>query len=133
LRLVDYKFMRRGDPILFSNPTASFQSLDSTFPAFRRFYEGHYLHHFNGAILNKIPVFKKLKLTEVAGGGILYLPERNLKYIEGFVGVEKVLRFWTERFKLGVYVVGSVANQFNNPIQIKIGIEHFDKRKNSWY
>ncbi|HMF70474.1 MAG TPA: DUF5686 and carboxypeptidase regulatory-like domain-containing protein [Flavitalea sp.] len=133
LRLVDYKFMRRGDPILFSNPTASFQSLDSTFPAFRRFYEGHYLHHFNGAILNKIPVLKKLNLMEVAGGGILYLPERNLKYIEGFVGVEKVLRFWTEKFKLGVYVVGSVANQFNNPIQIKIGIEHFDKRKNSWY
>jgi uncharacterized protein DUF5686/carboxypeptidase-like protein len=133
LRLVDYKWMRRGDPLLFSNPTKSFQSLDSTFPAFKRFYEGHYLHHFNGAILNKIPLLKKLNLMEVAGGGILYLPERNLKYIEGFVGVEKVLRFWTEKFKLGVYVVGSVANQFNNPFQIKIAIEHFDKRKNSWY
>ena len=133
LRLVDYKWMRRGDPILFSNPTISFQALDSTFPAFKRFYEGHYLHHFNGAILNKIPVLKKLNLMEVAGAGILYLPERNLKYIEGFVGVEKILRFWTEKFKFGVYIVGSAANQFNNPIQIKVGIEHFDKRKNSWY
>jgi hypothetical protein len=133
LRLVDYKFMRRGDPILFSNPTKSFQALDSTFPAFRRFYEGHYLHHFNGAILNKVPFLKKLNLMEVAGGGILYLPERNLKYIEGFFGVEKILRFWTEKFKIGVYVVGSVANQFNNPVQFKIGIEHFNKRRNSWY
>lgn len=133
LRLVDYKFMRRGDPILFSNPTKSFQSLDSTFPAFKRFYEGHYLHHFNGAILNKIPLLKKLNLLEVGGGGFLYLPERNLKYFEAFVGVEKILRFWTERFKLGVYVVGSVANQYNNPIQIKIGIEQFNKRRNSWY
>jgi len=133
LRLVDYKFMRRGDPLLFSNPATTFQALDSTFAAFHRFYEGHYLHHFNGAILNKIPLLKKLNVMEVAGGGILYLPERKLKYIEGFVGLEKVLKFWTERYKLGVYVVGSVANQFNNPIQIKIAVEHFNKRKNSWY
>jgi hypothetical protein len=133
LRLVDYKFMRRGDPILFSNPTKSFQSLDSTFPAFKRFYEGHYLHHFNGAILNKIPLLKKLNLLEVGGGGFLYLPERNLKYFEAFFGIEKILRFWTERFKIGVYIVGSVANKYNNPIQIKIGIEQFNKRRNSWY
>ena len=133
LRLVDYKFMRRGDPLLFSNPTMSFQALDSTFPAFKRFYEGHYLHQFHGAVLNKIPLLKKLNLLEVAGGGILYVPERNLKYAEVFFGVEKVIRFWRERYKIGGYVVGSVANQYRNPIQFKIGIEMFNKRKNSWY
>jgi hypothetical protein len=133
LRLVDYKFMRRGDPLLFSNPTMSFQALDSTFPAFKRFYEGHYLHQFHGAILNKIPLLKKLNLLEVAGGGILYVPERNLKYAEVFFGVEKVIRFWRERYKIGGYVVSSVANKFSNPIQFKIGIEMFNKRKNSWY
>lgn len=133
MRLVDYKFMRRGDPLLFSNPTLSFQSLDSTFPAFNRFYEGHYLHQFHGSIINKIPLLKKLNLLEVAGGGILYVPERNLKYAELFFGVEKVIRFWRDRFKIGGYVVTSVANKFNNPIQFKIGIEAFNKRRNSWY
>ena len=133
LRLVDYKFMRRGDPLLFSNPTLSFQALDSTFPAFKRFYEGHYLHQFHGAILNKIPIFKKLNLLEVAGGGILYVPERNLRYAELFFGVEKVIRFWRDRYKIGGYVVTSMANKFSNPIQFKIGIEVFNKRKNSWY
>ncbi|RYY31534.1 MAG: carboxypeptidase-like regulatory domain-containing protein [Chitinophagaceae bacterium] len=133
LRLLDYKYMRRGDPLLFSNPSKSFQALDSTFPAFRRFYEGHYVHQFNGAILNKIPFLKKLNLSEVAGAGILYLPERNLKYAEGFVGIEKVFRFWTEKLKIGVYMVGSVANQYNNPVQFKIGIQHFNKRRNSFY
>ncbi|MBC7890031.1 MAG: carboxypeptidase-like regulatory domain-containing protein [Ferruginibacter sp.] len=133
LRLVDFKFMRRGDPLLFSNPTLSFQSLDSTFPAYRRFYEGHYLHQFHGAILNKIPLLKKLNLLEVAGGGILYVPERNLQYGELFFGVEKIIRFWRDRYKLGGYVVTSVANKFSNPIQFKIAIEVFNKRKNSWY
>ncbi|HEY0040713.1 MAG TPA: DUF5686 and carboxypeptidase regulatory-like domain-containing protein, partial [Flavisolibacter sp.] len=41
LRLIDYKFQRRGDPFLFMNPHRSFQALDSTFPIFKRFYEGH--------------------------------------------------------------------------------------------
>ncbi|MEO6228624.1 MAG: DUF5686 and carboxypeptidase regulatory-like domain-containing protein [Ferruginibacter sp.] len=133
LRLVDYKYMRRGDPLLFLNPTLSFQALDSTFPVFRRFYEGHYLHQFHGAIINKIPFLKKLNLLEVAGGGILYVPERNLRYAELFFGVEKIIRFWRDRYKIGGYIVTSAANKFSNPIQFKLGIEVFNKRKNSWY
>ncbi len=133
LRLVDYKFMRQGDPWLFLNPTRSFQALDSSFSVFKRFYEGHYLHQFHGAILNKIPLLKKLNLLEIAGGGLLYVPERNLKYAELFFGVEKILRFWRERYKIGGYVVGSVANNFKNPVQFKISIERFNRKRNSWY
>jgi len=135
LRLVDYKFQRRGDPILFMNPNEAFQSLDSTFPVFKRFYQAHYLHEFNGAILNKIPLFKKLQLREIAGAGFLIAPERNLRYAEGFAGVEKVIKWPFNpiyKFKLGVYVVGSAANQFRNPVQFKIGITSWDRRNNKW-
>ncbi len=58
LRLVDYKWQRRGDPLLFMNPHEAFQSLDSTFAVFKRFYQGHFLHEFNGAFINKIPILK---------------------------------------------------------------------------
>jgi hypothetical protein len=110
----------------------SFQALDSTFPIFRRFYDGHYIHHFNGSILNKIPLIKKLKLLEVAGGGVLYIPKSNLKYAEAFVGIEKIIPLFREKFKLGVYYVVSAANKANNPMQLKFGFDIFDKRKNSW-
>jgi hypothetical protein len=135
LRLVDYKFQRRGDPILFMNPNEAFQSLDSTFPVFERFYQAHYLHEFNGAILNKIPLFKKLQLREIAGGGVLIAPERDLCYVEAFAGVEKVIKWPFNpiyKFKLGVYVIGSAANQFRNPVQFKIGITSWDRRNNKW-
>jgi len=136
LQLVDYKFERRGDPFLFLNPNEAFQSLDSTFPVFNRFYEFHYVHNFNGAIINKIPLLKKLELREVAGGGILIAPERNLRYVEGFAGIERVIK-WPfnplTKFKLGVYIVGSAANQFKNPVQFKIGITSWDKVKNKWF
>lgn len=133
LRLVDYKFMRQGDPLLFMNPTLSFQALDSSFAIFKRFYEGHFLHQFHGSLINKIPILKKLNIMEVGGGGLLYVPERNLQYAELFFGAEKVIKFWRERFKLGGYIVTSVANRFSNPVQFKIGIEQYNKKKNSWY
>lgn len=135
LRLVDYKFQRRGDPILWLNPQEAFQSLDSTFPVFRRFYQAHYLHEFNGYLLNKIPLLKKLELREVAGGGFLVAPERNLRYGEVFAGIERVFK-WPfaplAKFKLGVYVVGSVANQFRNPVQFKVGITSWDRINLKW-
>jgi hypothetical protein len=135
LRLVDYKFQRQGDPFLFLNPREAFQALDSTFAVFNRFYEAHYIHEFNGAIINKIPLLRKLELREVAGAGFLIAPERNLQYAEGFAGIERVIK-WPfnplTKFKLGVYIVGSAANKFNNPVQFKVGLTTWDKVKNKW-
>ncbi len=135
LRLVDYQFQRRGDPILFQNPQESFQALDSSFPLFNRFYQGHYVHEFNGAIINKLPLLRKLKLREVAGAGFLYAPERNLKYAETFVGIERVFKWpfnTAYKFKIGVFMVGSVANKFSNSIQFKIGLSSWNKVLNKW-
>ncbi len=137
LRLVDYKFQRKGDPLLFMNPNEAFQSLDSTFPVFHRFYEAHYVHEFNGALLNKIPLFKKLGLREIAGTGFLLAPERNnLRYVEVFTGIERVFKYPFNalgKFKLGAYVSGSAANQFRNPVQFKIGITTWDRKNGKWF
>lgn len=136
LRLIDYQFQRRGDPLLFMNPHKSFQALDSTFPIFKRFYEGHLVHEFNGFLLNKIPLLKKLKLREIAGTGFLITKERNLRYVEAFMGVERAFQSPfnpLDKFKLGVYVATSAGNQFSNPIQFKIGFTTWDKRRGKWF
>jgi hypothetical protein len=136
LRLVDYQFQRRGDPYLFMNPDEAYQALDSTFPVFERYYSAHYVHQFNGALTNKIPLLKLLQLREVAGGGFLFARERELKYIEGFAGLERVFK-WPftpgSKFKVGIYIVGSAANKFNNPVQFKFGITAWDKQRNKWF
>ena len=135
LRIIDYKFMRQGDPLFFQNPQKSFQALDSTFPVFDRFWQGNLVHEFNGFLINRIPFFKKLKLQEVAGGGFLITKERSLRYLEFFTGLERVFK-WPfnplARVKLGIYVVGSVANKFNNPVQFKIGLTTWDRFRNAW-
>lgn len=136
LRLIDYKFQRRGDPFLFMNPHNSFQALDSTFHTIKRFYEGHLVHEFNGFLLNKIPLLKKLQLREIAGTGFLITKERNLRYAELFFGVERAFQSPfnpLDKFKLGIYVTTSVANQFSNPIQFKVGFTTWDKRRGKWF
>jgi hypothetical protein len=136
LRTVDYQWQRRGDPLFFVNPDQAFQALDSTFPVFKRFYQAHVVHEFNGYFLNKIPLLRALQLREVAGAGFLSAPERNLRYAETFAGVERVFKMpfvIGSKFKLGVYVVGSVANSFTNPVTFKIGITSWDKQRNRWF
>lgn len=132
LRLVDYKFQRRAGPIFFSNPLYSFQGIDSTYSTIRRFYEAHYFHRFNGAILNKIPLLKKLNLVECAGGGLLYTHERNLKYAEVFIGLEKTIRFWKERFRIGVFYVAGQSNLYSYAPQFKVTIESYDRVRKKW-
>jgi|CXWL01.1.fsa_nt_gi hypothetical protein len=135
LRIIDYKFMRQGDPLFFQNPQKSFQALDSSFPVFDRFYQGNLVHEFNGFLINRVPFFKKLKLQEIAGGGFLITKDRSLRYFEFFTGIERVFK-WPfnplARVKLGVYVIGSVANKFNNPVQFKIGLTTWDRFRNAW-
>jgi len=132
LRLVDFKYQRRAGPIFFSNPLYSFQGIDSTYSTIKRFYEAHYFHRFNGALINKIPFLKKLNLIECAGAGLLYTHERKMKYVEAFVGFEKVIRLWKDRIKVGLFYVVSQSNISAFTPQLKFTIETYDKVKNRW-
>ncbi len=133
IQILDKKFMRGSDPGIFFLPERNFQNLDTTFELTKFFYEGHYIHEFNGAILNKIPLLKKLNLRELAGAGFLIAPERNMRYVEAFFGIESMpFRLWTEKFKIGIFAVSSFSNIGNTPFQLKFSIRHWDKRGNKW-
>jgi len=132
IEAADFKFIARGNPGIFFNPMNSFQAMDSTFALFQGFVEGHYVHQFNGALLSKIPYAKHLKLFESAGGGLLIAPERNLRYIEAFAGLEKSVTIFRQRLKLGLFAVASYANQFKNPIQLKFSIRSYDVYNDMW-
>jgi hypothetical protein len=53
------------------------------------FLEAHAEHHFNGWIINKIPLIRKTKFKEVVG--VHYLSTKGLnQYVELSVGIEKI-------------------------------------------
>ena len=55
------------------------------------FAEAHAEHHFNGFIINKIPLLKKLNIGEVVGGHFL-MNDKMDQYYEINFGIEKILQ-----------------------------------------
>lgn len=128
LREFDYKFHRRSDPIWFSNPLFSFQDLDTSLPTLDWYFEAHIVHHFNGALINKIPYMKKTRLMTVVGGGYLYVPEHNWQHYEFFVGLERIFKFSRRRLRIGLYGVLSDGNQITPRTSYKISFALLDRR-----
>ena len=126
---IDRKFFRESDSDPFfkwflSQPLYSFQNLDSSYQTQDFYFEMHYIHHFQGAIINKIPFMKKTGIQALVGGGALYLPEHNdYFYLEAYTGLERTFKFVRRRLRVGAYVIFSWANN-------QIGIPKDDKPPN---
>lgn len=132
LKDADQKFHRRSDPIWFSNPLHSFQGLDSTLPTQKIFYEAHFVHHDNGAILNKIPFMKKTRIGLVVGGGYLYVPEFDWHHYEVLVGLERNFKFSKRRLRIGLYGVLSGGNHIIPTPSWKVSFAILDNRNLKW-
>lgn len=65
---------------------------------------GHIEHHFNGLLTNKIPLFKRLNWTLVAGSNALYI-DKSTNHIEAFVGLENILKIFRVDF-VAAYING---------------------------
>ena len=132
IKTIDYKYQPRVGFPFFGNPLTSFQSLEKSYITIDRFYTGQYFHRFNGALINKIPYVKYLKVTESAGGGFLVSDENSLVYFEGYVGLEKNIRIFKEMFRLGIYFVDGKTNNFPNTTGFRIAIDNYDRVRNKW-
>ena len=128
LKDVDYKFQRRSDPIWFSNPMYSFQGLDSTMPTKDLILEVHFIHHDNGAIINKIPFMKKTRIGLVFGGGAMYVEENNFQFYELIAGLERNFKLTRRRLRIGVYGFMSDGNKIDPKIGWKVSFSILNDR-----
>jgi len=135
VQLTDYKYFRRSDMYLFSNPLKSFQLLRPGFSAISTdgpYLMLNYLHNFNGTILNKIPIIKKTGLQLAAGVGILLMEKNNFQHAEIFAGLEWPFRIRRQVMKVGMYYAISDSNQSDIRGEFKIGFDFFNSWTNSW-
>lgn len=133
LRFIDWKQFRESDPILYSNPLNSFQSLDTSLTTTNLHFEMHFIHHFNGAIINNIPLLKKTNIRTVVGGGALWLQDGNYRHQEVFAGIERVFKVSARRrLRIGVFGVLADANDRKPDTAFKISFDLIDVWKRDW-
>jgi hypothetical protein len=128
----DFKYQRRSDPIWFSNPLYSFQGFDTSLPSRDIFFEGHFVHHDNGAIINKIPFMKKTRIGLVVGVGGLYVKEFNYQHYELLAGLERNFKFSRRRLRLGIYGIISDGNNIKPTPTWKVSFAILDDRNMKW-
>lgn len=133
LQFIDFRRFRQSDRIWYSNPLRSYQLLDTALTTSEFFIETHFIHHFNGAIMNFIPYVKKLRINTVVGGGFLWVQENNYRYEEVFAGIERVFKLGPRRrLRLGVYGVVATSNQANTTTGFKVSVDVIDTWKRNW-
>ena len=133
LRFIDIKRFREADPILMSDPTTTFNTLDTALTTTNLFFEFHHIHHFNGAIINNIPLLKKTRIKTIAGAGALWLPKENFRYQEVFVGIERVFKVGARRrLRIGTYAVLGDDNNGRANTQFKVSFDLIDLWKRDW-
>ncbi len=134
LEFIDLKRFRESDPILYSDPLYSFQSLDTALATTNVFFEAHHIHHFNGALINNVPLLKKTRIRTVVGGGFLYVKDSNFRHEEVFLGLERVFKLGARRrLRLGFYGVLANSNiSQKTDANWKISIDVIDTWKKDW-
>lgn len=132
LRDPDFKFQRRSDPLWFSNPLYSFQGLDTLLRTNDMSLEAHFVHHDNGAIINKIPFMKKTRVGLVFGGGALYVKEHDWLHYEVLAGLERNFKLSRRRLRVGLYGVLSTGNKSVPRFDYKISFAILDDRSMKW-
>lgn len=130
---IEVKRFRRADRFFFFNPLQSYQALDTLLTTKEYFLETHYIHHFNGALINNIPIIKKLDLRVVAGAGAMWLQENNFQHYEGFAGLERIFKIGPRRrLRLGIYGVVANSNFSKTNVRYKFSIDIIDTFKRDW-
>jgi hypothetical protein len=115
LTFVDYRHFSGNRTILTGN-FSQFQLLDYyQFSTKSSYFEGHFNHHFNGFIFNKIPLLRALKWQEVLSLNYLQTTQSG-PYLELGAGIEHV-------FKIGrIDFFTALQNRSHVASGIRIGL-----------
>lgn len=131
VRFIEYKWFRGGDFLLFTNPLFTMQSLPETFASPEVYVQSFGVHHFDGFLLDRIPLLNRLGLGTAVGFSALYLPTSNFSYLETYVGLERKVKLWDTPTRFGFYYLTSPA-EIDPGFRLKIGIDVRDTFRDRW-
>ncbi len=132
LRFIEEKFIRGSDLYLFSDPLRNFQLLGPTISTNKPYYRGAVVHHFDGFIMDKIPLINYLQLELIAGAGAITIPSLDFSHAEVYAGVGRKVRLWGETVQFAFYTLSSLNTVDQYDWSWKLGVNFFDAFNGQW-
>jgi hypothetical protein len=116
MTFIDYRHFSGNQTILAGN-FSNFQLLDYyRFSTNDTYLEAHYEHHFNGLVLNYVPLLRKLKWQEVASLNYLTTPQAG-HYVELGVGIEHIVKV----LRVDFYTAMQSGQKLGTGLRVGIG------------
>ncbi|GAA4371534.1 DUF5686 and carboxypeptidase regulatory-like domain-containing protein [Hymenobacter koreensis] len=120
LQFMDYRHFT-GNRALLAADFGQFQLLDYyRFSTRKYFAEGHYQHFFQGLLLNKVPLFNRLKLQEVASAHYLYTPTLG-HYAEVGAGLQRDFLIGSVRADVLTTALPGTSQARSTGVRLRIG------------
>ncbi|NVO84764.1 DUF5686 and carboxypeptidase regulatory-like domain-containing protein [Hymenobacter terrestris] len=117
LSFIDFRHFS-GNRTYLAADFSQFQLLDYyRFSTADRFVEAHYNHHFNGFLLNKIPLLRRLKWQEVASLNYVTTPAAG-HYLELGAGIEHIFKV----MRVDFYTSLQSGSRAGTGIRVGLGI-----------
>jgi hypothetical protein len=131
VRFIEYKWFRGGDYLLYTHPLYTFQNLPETFATPEVYFMANATHHFEGFLLNRVPLIRRLKLNVAMGASMLTIPSRSLMHLETYVGAERKMKLWDQPVRWGMYY-GLLPNDMDPGYRFKVGMDFKDTFLDRW-
>ena len=122
-----------SDKYTVQNPITSFSLLDTTIFTRELAIDAHYIHHFQGALMNQFPLLRKLRLRSTIGTNFLYSSEQDIFHLEAFCGVSRPFKMFGEKISVGIFPIvkiGNTGDVFN--AGFKIGLRYYYPVTREW-
>ncbi len=132
LRVVENRFFRGSTPYLFADPLRDYQLLSATQQTRETYIQGMFIHHFNGFIMDKIPLLNFLQLELSVGAAALALPEQDFLHAEMYAGIGRKFTIRGEQFQVSAYAATADSSIDKLTFQYKFGVNFYNAFTGKW-
>lgn len=132
IRDIENVYFRGENLIFFSDPLQNLQRLDETLNTNDPYARAGVIHHFDGFILDKVPLINKLQMEVIGGAGALALADRDYGQFELYVGVGKKFKLFKETVQVAVYRMSAIDTNARRKGGFVVGFNLFDAFNGQW-
>ncbi len=132
LRFIEYKYFRGSTPYLFADPLRDYQLLGPTLSTNKTYLQAMAIHHFNGFIMDKIPLVNYLQLELIAGASALSIPDQDFLHAELYVGLGRKFKIFGEQVQFAAYAATRDNSLEKASISYKFGVNFYNAFTGKW-